>query len=77
MWILLHGDRGLGKCVDPLSRRHRKGQMIESFVLKTEDWENVWILCHGDRGLGKCEDPLSCRQSIGEMIEFSVKRTEE
>ena len=50
--ILCDSDRVLGKCVDPLSRRKRIGEMIESSVTTTEDWGNDRILCHDDRGLG-------------------------
>ena len=32
---LCHDDRGLGKCVDPLSRRQRIGDMIEAPVTTT------------------------------------------
>ena len=53
VWILCHGDRGLGKLSKPLSRRQRIGEMIESSVTTTEDWGNDRILCHDDRGLGK------------------------
>ena len=51
--ILCDSDRGLGKYVDPLSCRQRKGQMISYSVTATEDWGNVWILSPVDRGLGK------------------------
>ena len=38
--ILCDSDRGLGKCVDPLSCRQRIGEMIESSVTMTEDCGN-------------------------------------
>ena len=65
--FLFDSDRGLGKCVDPLSRRQRIGETCGSSVTATEDYDYR----------GSLSRPLSWRQRIGEMIEPCVTTNED